>query len=667
MSIIISYGKPRADQKFRTTFSKKNITLEGKFVNIFSALFMITCPKSRKSIFFLLIRPFKNCNSKTGAIASSILILLLIHFQVYSQTDQAGSGRALRFDGVDDYVDLGNIYDNVALPVTMSAWIYIDPIASIETFPIFDSQDNSTDYNGFTMITSTTPHIGVTYGDGQGGNNPAFRRSKSGFFQFLTGRWVHITGVIRGADDMDVYLNGYNIDGQYVGSSNLPMNSTSPTEVAKIGKVFSNGLTFHFKGIMDELRVWNKSLTEAEVREQMCRKLSGNEPGLIGYWNFDETSGNILNDKSPNHFHGQLKGNPTRVFSGAPIGDESVFLYGDSWNTKTLSMSDGADKIEVSGVTSDPFGVHIFKVNSIPSQKGDLPPGVSQPYFGVFTASDNVNTTFDIHYSEDDQPVCALFSRNDNSIPTWTGENSASSDFLNRREFIKATAQNNVSIDLGNDQLVCSVQPRVLSPVNDPTGLEFTWQDGSTQPTFPVSDFGLYWVKVKSACGVATDSISFSQISEDITIDLGEDQERCSIQPRVLTPVADPSGLEFTWQDGSKQSTFTVSDFGVYWVTVKGACTSVRDSIRFSKITVEEDAIPNVITPNGDHLNDYFMIDKKLAGMLSMQIVNRWGKEVYSTDHYTNNWGGEGLSSGIYYYVLSGECLQAKGIIHVLK
>ena len=63
--------------------------------------------------------------------------------------------------------------------------------------------------------------------------------------------------------------------------------------------------------------------------------------------------------------------------------------------------------------------------------------------------------------------------------------------------------------------------------------------------------------------------------------------------------------------------------------------------------------IPNAFTPNGDGRNDYFVI----PGLESYQgneltILNRWGGTVYESKNYQNNWTGEGLSEGTYFYVL---------------
>jgi gliding motility-associated-like protein len=63
--------------------------------------------------------------------------------------------------------------------------------------------------------------------------------------------------------------------------------------------------------------------------------------------------------------------------------------------------------------------------------------------------------------------------------------------------------------------------------------------------------------------------------------------------------------------------------------------------------------IPNLFTPNGDGNNDTFEIrGLELFGENDLVIVNRWGNEVYKSNSYQNNWTGEGLNEGTYYYVL---------------
>ena len=64
--------------------------------------------------------------------------------------------------------------------------------------------------------------------------------------------------------------------------------------------------------------------------------------------------------------------------------------------------------------------------------------------------------------------------------------------------------------------------------------------------------------------------------------------------------------------------------------------------------------IPNVITPNGDGLNDAWVIlNLELYGTHDLTIVNRYGKVVLQTHAYQQDWRGEGLSPGLYYYLLT--------------
>ncbi|WP_410221394.1 gliding motility-associated C-terminal domain-containing protein [Pedobacter sp.] len=63
--------------------------------------------------------------------------------------------------------------------------------------------------------------------------------------------------------------------------------------------------------------------------------------------------------------------------------------------------------------------------------------------------------------------------------------------------------------------------------------------------------------------------------------------------------------------------------------------------------------VPNLFTPNGDGTNDAFEIrGLEMFATNDIVIVNRWGNEVFRATNYKNNWTGEGLNEGTYYYVL---------------
>ncbi|MBT1703409.1 gliding motility-associated C-terminal domain-containing protein, partial [Chryseosolibacter indicus] len=61
---------------------------------------------------------------------------------------------------------------------------------------------------------------------------------------------------------------------------------------------------------------------------------------------------------------------------------------------------------------------------------------------------------------------------------------------------------------------------------------------------------------------------------------------------------------------------------------------------------------PNIFTPNDDGINDIFFVRNLGDSGNKLVITNRWGKEIYKSDNYQNNWRGEGAVDGIYFYRL---------------
>jgi gliding motility-associated-like protein len=95
---------------------------------------------------------------------------------------------------------------------------------------------------------------------------------------------------------------------------------------------------------------------------------------------------------------------------------------------------------------------------------------------------------------------------------------------------------------------------------------------------------------------------------------------------------------------------------GTYTVSLsvnEGGCTSIihTDSVNVNGCEI---TIPNIITPNGDGLNDVFHI-KGLESFPDSKLIlyNRWGKAIYKSDNYLNDWDGADHSDGVYYYVLT--------------
>ena len=112
-------------------------------------------------------------------------------------------------------------------------------------------------------------------------------------------------------------------------------------------------------------------------------------------------------------------------------------------------------------------------------------------------------------------------------------------------------------------------------------------------------------------------------------------------------------------------------------LTEAGPCEPIPKErvIRFEIVPAEEEAAfrpPNIITPNGDGQNDFFMMpslpvdfcDRRFA---SISIFSRWGQLVYQSSERGFKWGGAG-AGGMYYYLATyTDGRKFKGWVEVVR
>ena len=90
--------------------------------------------------------------------------------------------------------------------------------------------------------------------------------------------------------------------------------------------------------------------------------------------------------------------------------------------------------------------------------------------------------------------------------------------------------------------------------------------------------------------------------------------------------------------------------------------------------------VPNVFSPNGDGINDFFQVKAQTLESFSGVIVNRWGRTVYEWENwedYEAGWdgklsGGTSASPGVYYFVITAVGLDENeyelyGSLHLLR
>ena len=119
-------------------------------------------------------------------------------------------------------------------------------------------------------------------------------------------------------------------------------------------------------------------------------------------------------------------------------------------------------------------------------------------------------------------------------------------------------------INLGNDTNICQGQTLLLDASNPNS--TYTWQNGSGNATFNVTQAGTYWVVVKNNNNcISKDTINITYTASP-SINLGNDTSLCPEQ--TITLIANFPNASYLWQDNSTNASFVVSQQGVYWVEV---------------------------------------------------------------------------------------------------
>ncbi len=135
--------------------------------------------------------------------------------------------------------------------------------------------------------------------------------------------WYHVAATYDGTI-AKVYVNGDLKD-----SSRVVMRLGASTFPVTIGREDLPGDPRPFLGLIDEVRVWNRALSQAEIQTYRSLRLTGREPGLVGYWNFD--TGSAI-DKTASGNDGQIMGQ-AKLIEGFMLLQKSPTpaLFAGSW------------------------------------------------------------------------------------------------------------------------------------------------------------------------------------------------------------------------------------------------------------------------------------------------------------------------------------------------
>jgi len=198
---------------------------------------------------------------------------------------QGKNGPCLKFDGTNDYVDVGNgaSLRNMGSAVTVEAWVKYNAyggggssysVIAVKGDPwtfLLENQNNKINFR-------------VTAGgvDSMAQDSVAHELN----------RWYHFAGTYDGVN-IRIYKDGVQV-GITPRTGALAVNDIT----AKIGTY--QGTNYNFNGLIDDVRIYNYARTQAQIAWDY------NKGQPVAYWRFDETSGTTAYDDSDNNNDGTI-------------------------------------------------------------------------------------------------------------------------------------------------------------------------------------------------------------------------------------------------------------------------------------------------------------------------------------------------------------------------
>ncbi|TXD81421.1 gliding motility-associated C-terminal domain-containing protein [Subsaximicrobium wynnwilliamsii] len=251
-----------------------------------------------------------------------------------------------------------------------------------------------------------------------------------------------------------------------------------------------------------------------------------------------------------------------------------------------------------------------------------------------------------------------------------------SSSFSNRvsiSEAVSGEASASITSSLGSP--FCPDQG--MTTLSTISGLGYQWfKDGVAIPdaieqTYQTDASGLFAVQVDLGSCQASGAIDLVSESFEGSLnvsEVNEIEEGESLEVTVSTTAQNPTYVWYfndTLIPGATSDTYTASAFGAYSVLVSQSAGCVATNTFPFEITEAMDPfpevanIPNLISPNGDGINDTWVIPLQYVDGTDTEvmIMDNRGKIVLQTKAYLNNWPEDQLDlnsiNQVYYYILT--------------
>jgi gliding motility-associated-like protein len=204
----------------------------------------------------------------------------------------------------------------------------------------------------------------------------------------------------------------------------------------------------------------------------------------------------------------------------------------------------------------------------------------------------------------------------------------------------------------------------------------WTWSTGLNAPFITINDSGSYTATYNATSTCISIDNFHASFKPQPKVNLGNDTMFYCTGSTFLRAF-NPNST-YLWNTGETAGGIIVSLPGTYWVQVNEDGCKTSDTIKILTDTSKHNvAFPNIVTPNGDGINDYINFSAKFVTVLHVEVFNRWGKKIFECDNSNPIWYPDQTNTddGTYYYIGEYEidCMKSatnrsiKGFITVIR
>ena len=241
---------------------------------------------------------------------------------------------ALQFDGVDDYVDIGPMSENISGAYTFEAWVYYNPDAFTDNnWMRIVELGNGPDSDN--LLLAIDPGSGLFSFDTRNDDIASNVKSDT---TAPTGQWIHVAGVNDGDPDGNDLATGYlYINGELVKTESE--NQQIAQDVVRlnnyIGQSNWDGES-PMHGAAADVRIWNDARTSDEIKANYNTTLTGHEDNLLAYYTFEDIENGVVRDVTNN-------GNDAQVVAAS--SDPAIAEHGPTGDV--LQLDGNGDYVRV--------------------------------------------------------------------------------------------------------------------------------------------------------------------------------------------------------------------------------------------------------------------------------------------------------------------------------